>query len=60
MINQLVTCVIINLPFFWSLVNDTFSNLKLIDFVIIGFIYGKKEVKQVVLINQRLEFCFFF
>ena len=36
--------------FFWSLVNDTFSNLKNIVFIITGF--SNKEVKQVVLINQ--------
>ena len=37
--------------FFLSLVNEAFSNLKLIVFIITGFISGNSEVKQVVLIN---------
>ena len=65
MITLLVTCLIINI-FFGSLVNDTFSNLKLNVFIITGFICKNKYVKQVVLMIsptlQRglgLEFCLF-
>ena len=56
--------------FFESLVNDKFSNLKLNVFLITGFIFSNKYVKQVVLINHswifptsqrrlRLEACLF-
>ena len=66
MLTLLITCVIIDL--FLILVNNTFSNLKLIAFIITGF--SNKEAKQMVLINhiwirpilQRgwgLEFCLF-
>ena len=34
------------------LVNNAFSNLKLIDFIITGFIWINKEVEEVVLINH--------
>ena len=47
---KLVACVMINL--FLSLVNDTFSNLKLIVSIIGVFICSKKEVRQGVLINH--------
>ena len=68
MITLLVTCFIIN-TFFESLVNDTFSNLKLNAFII-TFIIINRYVKQVVLIYhswishtlQRglgFEFCLF-
>ena len=50
LITWLVTCIIMKL-LLWSLVNDTFSNFKLTDFVITGFI--SKELKQVVLITHR-------
>ena len=62
-------CLIINI-FLGSVVNDTFSNLKLNFFIITGFIFSNKYVKQLVFINhswisptlQRgwgLEFCLF-
>ena len=51
MITLLATCLIINI-FFGSIVNDTFSNLKLNAFIITGFIYSNKCVKQLVLINH--------
>ena len=67
-ITLLVTCFIIN-TFFESLVNDTFSNLKLNAFII-SFIIINRYMKQVVLIYhswishmlQRgwgFEFCLF-
>ena len=51
-----------------SLLNDTFSNLKLIVVTIIGFVCSNKQVKQVLWINYSwisstlkrgwgLEFC---
>ena len=50
MITLLVTCPITNI-FFGSLVNGTFSYLKLSVFIITGFICSNKHVKQVVFIN---------
>ena len=69
MITLLVTCVINNLKKYNLLsINETFSNLKLLVFIITGFISRNKEVKQVVLIiiaqspplykeDVELEFC---
>ena len=39
--------------FFGSLVNVTFSNLKSNVFIITGFIWWNKYMKQVVLINNN-------
>ena len=61
---------VLSLTFFGSLVNATFSNLKMNIFIITSFICSNKYVKQLVLINhscisptlQRewgLEFCLF-
>ena len=50
MIILLVTWVINNL--FLGIINDLFSNLKLIIFIITGFICSNKDVKQVDLINH--------
>lgn len=53
MISLLSTCVLINcFFFFWSLVNDASSNLKLIVFIITGF--SKKEVKQMIVAGSPL------
>ena len=38
--------------FFGSLLNDTFSNLKLNVFIITGFVCSNKYMKQIVLINH--------
>ena len=52
MITLLITCLIIKICF-GSLVNDTFSNMKLNDFIIIFItICSNKYLKQVVLINH--------
>ena len=52
MITLLITCLIINISF-GSLVNDTFSNLKLNDSIIIFITTcSNKDLKQVVLINH--------
>ena len=52
MITLLITCLIINISF-GSLVNDTFSNLKLNDSIIIFItICSNKDLKKVVLINH--------
>ena len=42
---------VLSLMFFGSLMNDIFSNLKVIIFIITGFVCSNKYVKQVVLIN---------
>ena len=47
---------VLSLIFFQSVVNNTFSNLKLIVFIFTGFICSNKEVKQVVLINYTWIF----
>ena len=41
-----------NFLFLWSLVNDTYSNLKLVVFITTSFVCSKKELKQIVLINH--------
>ena len=69
LIITLLTCLITNI-FFESLVNDTFSNLRLNVFIITGSFCSNKYAKRVVLINHRwvsstlqrgwgLEFCLF-
>ena len=65
----ILLCLIINF-FFGSLVNATFSDLKVNIFVITSFICSNKYVKQLVLINHscicptlqrklELAFCLF-
>ena len=43
----------LSLSFFVSLVNDTFSNLKLKVFIITGFICRNKYMKELVLVNHN-------
>ena len=47
----ILLCLIINI-FFGSLVNATFSDLKVNIFVVTSFICSDKYVKQLVLINH--------